>query len=42
MLSVPFWAGMTPPTSVLIGVSSLAQPEWRIEIEAVAMLDGSG
>jgi enamine deaminase RidA (YjgF/YER057c/UK114 family) len=35
----PFWAGMTPPTSVLVGVSSLALPEWRIEIEAVAMLD---
>jgi enamine deaminase RidA (YjgF/YER057c/UK114 family) len=34
----PFWAGQ-PPTSALIGVASLALPEWLIEIEAVAVLD---
>jgi enamine deaminase RidA (YjgF/YER057c/UK114 family) len=35
----PFWEGRQPPTSALIGVSALAQPEWLIEIEAVAVLD---
>jgi enamine deaminase RidA (YjgF/YER057c/UK114 family) len=35
----PFWAGK-PPTSALIGVAALALPEWLIEIEAVAVLDG--
>ena len=35
----PFWEGRRPPTSALIGVSTLARPEWLIEIEAVAVLD---
>lgn len=34
----PFYGGRTPPTSALIGVSALAQPEWLIEIEAIAVL----
>jgi enamine deaminase RidA (YjgF/YER057c/UK114 family) len=35
----PFWEGHRPPPSALIGVSALAQPEWLIEIEAVAVLE---
>lgn len=35
----PFHRGFTPPTSALIGVSSLAKEEWLIEIEAIAVLD---
>ena len=36
----PFWSGQ-PPTSVLIGVSDLASPDWLIEIEAVAVISSS-
>jgi enamine deaminase RidA (YjgF/YER057c/UK114 family) len=36
----PFWNGR-PPTSVLVGVSELALPEWLIEIEAVAVIETS-
>jgi enamine deaminase RidA (YjgF/YER057c/UK114 family) len=35
----PFFAGGTPPASTLVGVSALAQPEWRVEIEAIAVVD---
>ena len=34
----PFFAGMTPPASTLVGVSALAAPGWLIEIEAIAVL----
>ncbi len=34
-----FFANGTPPASTLIGVSSLALPEWLVEIEAVAVAD---
>lgn len=34
----PFFAGLTPPASTLVGVSALALPEWLIEIEAVAVV----
>lgn len=34
----PYYAGRKPPTSALIGVSSLAKAEWLIEIEAVAVI----
>ncbi len=34
----PFFAGRTPPASTLVGVSALALPEWRVEIEAVAVV----
>ena len=30
------------PASTLIGVSALAAPEYRVEIEAVAFLEGGG
>jgi enamine deaminase RidA (YjgF/YER057c/UK114 family) len=36
----PFFAGTAPPASTLVGVSSLAHPEWLIEIEAIAVLGG--
>ena len=36
---MPFFAGRTPPASTLVGVASLAMPEWLIEIEAVAAAD---
>lgn len=35
----PFFAGKTPPSSTLVGVSALALPEWLVEIEAVAVID---
>src|ERR1700760_4911314 len=35
---MPFYGGNQPPASALIGVAALAQPEWLIEIEAVAVL----
>nr|WP_216857016.1 Rid family hydrolase [Acidisoma sp. S159] len=35
----PFYNGRKPPTSALIGVSSLAMAAWLIEIEAVAVLE---
>lgn len=35
----PFFANMAPPASTLVGVASLAAPEWLIEIEAVAVAD---
>jgi enamine deaminase RidA (YjgF/YER057c/UK114 family) len=35
----PFWDGRGPPPSALIGVSALAQSEWLVEIEAVAVID---
>jgi enamine deaminase RidA (YjgF/YER057c/UK114 family) len=34
----PFFANGTPPASTLVGVASLALPEWLIEIEAVAIV----
>lgn len=34
-----FFANGAPPASTLIGVSSLALPEWLVEIEAVAVAD---
>ena len=34
----PFFAGMTPPASTLVGVTALALPDWLIEIEAIAVL----
>ena len=39
MARAPFFAGNPPPASTLVGVSSLALPEWLIEIEAIAVLD---
>jgi enamine deaminase RidA (YjgF/YER057c/UK114 family) len=35
----PFFADGTPPASTLVGVASLAVPEWLIEIEAIAVVD---
>src|SRR6185295_908264 len=35
----PFFADMSPPASTLVGVAALALPEWRVEIEAVAVVD---
>lgn len=35
----PFFAGGTPPASTLVGVAGLAQSEWLIEIEAIAVVD---
>ena len=35
----PFFSGMKPPASTLLGVMSLASPDWLIEIEAVAIVD---
>ena len=34
----PFFAGMTPPASTLVGVAALAMPEWLVEIEAIAVI----
>lgn len=34
----PFFADGTPPASSLVGVAALAQPEWPVEIEAVAVV----
>jgi enamine deaminase RidA (YjgF/YER057c/UK114 family) len=34
----PFFAGMAPPASTLVGVAALALPEWLVEIEAVAVV----
>lgn len=34
----PFYQGITPPASTLVGVATLALPEWLIEIEAVAVI----
>jgi enamine deaminase RidA (YjgF/YER057c/UK114 family) len=36
----PFFAGGAPPASTLVGVAALAMPEWLVEIEAVAVVDG--
>jgi enamine deaminase RidA (YjgF/YER057c/UK114 family) len=36
---MPFFAKRPPPASTLVGVSALALPEWRVEIEAVAVVD---
>jgi len=33
----PFWANGTPPASTLVGVTTLASPEWLVEIEAIAV-----
>ena len=30
----------TPPTSTLVGISALVGPDWLIEIEAVAVMEG--
>lgn len=35
----PFFAGMTPPASTLVGVAALALPGWLVEIEAIAVVD---
>jgi enamine deaminase RidA (YjgF/YER057c/UK114 family) len=35
----PFFANGTPPASTLAGVAALAQPEWLVEIEAIAVAD---
>ena len=35
----PFFAGLQPSASALVGVAALALPEWLIEIEAVAVVD---
>ena len=35
----PSFQGVPPPASTLVGVSALAQPEWLIEIEAIAVID---
>ena len=35
----PFFATGTPPASTLVGVSTLALPQWLVEIEAVAVVD---
>ena len=35
----PFFSGMAPPASTLIGVAALALPGWLVEIEAVAVVD---
>ncbi len=35
----PFFANGTPPASTLVGVATLALPEWLVEIEAVAVVD---
>ena len=32
-----FFANGTPPASTLVGVAALAQPDWLVEIEAVAV-----
>lgn len=34
----PFFAQGAPPASTLVGVAALAQPEWLIEIEAIAVV----
>jgi len=34
----PFFENRPPPASTLIGVSTLALPEWLVEIEAVAVV----
>jgi enamine deaminase RidA (YjgF/YER057c/UK114 family) len=33
-----FFAGVEPPASTLVGVSALANPDWLIEIEVVAVV----
>lgn len=33
-----FFAGVEPPASTLVGVSALANPDWLIEIEAIAVV----
>lgn len=33
-----FFAGVEPPASTFVGVTSLANPDWLVEVEAVAML----
>jgi enamine deaminase RidA (YjgF/YER057c/UK114 family) len=35
----PFFAGIEPPASTLVGVAALALPDWLVEIEAVAVVD---
>ena len=35
----PFFGAGARPASTLVGVSALALPEWRVEIEAVAIVD---
>jgi len=35
----PFFSGLKPPASTLVGVATLAAPDWLIEIEAVAIVD---
>jgi enamine deaminase RidA (YjgF/YER057c/UK114 family) len=34
----PFFASGTPPASTLVGVAALAQSEWLVEIEAIAVV----
>ncbi|WP_316207307.1 RidA family protein [Bradyrhizobium sp. SZCCHNR3118] len=35
----PFFAGVKPPASTLVGVAALALSEWLVEIEAIAVVD---
>jgi enamine deaminase RidA (YjgF/YER057c/UK114 family) len=35
----PFFAGGQRPASTLVGVATLALPDWLVEIEAVAVID---
>jgi enamine deaminase RidA (YjgF/YER057c/UK114 family) len=35
----PFFASGMPPASTLVGINSLALPDWLVEIEAVAVLE---
>ena len=33
-----FFAGVEPPASTLVGVTALANPDWLIEVEAIAVV----
>lgn len=35
----PFFRAGRPPASTLVGVATLARPEWLVEIEAIAVCD---
>lgn len=36
------WMKPARPVATLVGVSALARPEWKIEIEAEAVVEGAG